>query len=266
MFRQFQTGWRTWRRRRILSRQPLAVVLWQGALAELPLLHGLPAHDLARLRQWVTLFLHSKHINAAGGLQLTDQMRVIIAAQACLLILNLDLDYYDGWVEIIVYPDAFVPNHEVVDADGVVHQVQTPLSGQAWLGGPVILSWADASKQYTMPGDNVVIHEFAHKLDMLNGDANGFPPLHPEMNRSAWSTAFGAAFEDFQGRLNTGEDSEIDPYAAESPGEFFAVMSEVFFEKPLAIKQNYPAVYTQLALFYRQDPALRAEAAYKTNI
>ena len=246
-----------WRRRRILLRHPLNDALWQDVLADLRLLQGLTTEDLKRLRQWVTLFLHAKRINAAGGLLLTDKMRLIIAAQACLLILNLDLDYYAGWVEIIVYPDAFVPDHEVMDTSGVVHHVQAPLSGQAWLGGPVILSWADASKQHTTPGDNVVIHEFAHKLDMLNGDANGFPPLHAEMSRQTWSTVFSQAFEDFRGSVAADEDTEIDAYAAETPGEFFAVLSEAFFETPLAVLRAYPEAYTQLKLFYRQDPAQR---------
>jgi len=203
------------------------------------------------------LFLHEKQFSAAGGLVLTDEMRVMMAAQACVLILNLDLDYYDDWVEIIVYPDEFVPEHEYMDEAGIVHRVRAPLSGESWPHGPVILSWADAAGGEAAHGCSVVIHEFAHKLDMCNGEANGFPPLHADMRRSAWSTAFSAAYEDFCARVDAGEDTAIDPYAAENPAEFFAVMSEVFFTAPHTVQKTYPAVYRQLALFYRQDPLVR---------
>lgn len=246
-----------WRRRRILQRHALDDALWQDAISESRLLQGLTPQELERLRQWVTLFLHAKHLSAAGGLVLSERMRLSIALQACLPILHLDLDYYDGWEEIIVYPDEFVPEFEYMDEDGVVHHVQEPMSGEAWLGGPVILSWQDADGAHDVPGYNVVIHEFAHKLDMLNGDANGFPPLHADMNRQAWSTVFSAAFADFQRRVDAGEETAIDPYAAENPGEFFAVISEAFFETPLALLQQYPEAYAQLRLFYRQDPAQR---------
>jgi Mlc titration factor MtfA (ptsG expression regulator) len=253
MFRIFKD----WRRRRILQRHALDDALWQDAVAGLRLLRGLTAPELERLRRWVTLFLHAKHMSAAGGLVLSDRMRLSIALQACLPILNLDLDYYAGWEEIIVYPDEFVPEFDYMDEDGVVHHVQEPMSGEAWLSGPVILSWQDAESVHEVPGYNVVIHEFAHKLDMLNGDANGFPPLHADMNRQAWSAAFSTAFTDFQRRVAAGEETAIDPYAAESPGEFFAVISEAFFEMPLALQHSYPEAYAQLRLFYRQDPAQR---------
>lgn len=249
-------SFKAWRRRRILRRYALPDALWQAA-AGLPFLHGLAPDELHRLRDLTTLFLHAKQMSGAGGLVLTDAMRVTIAVQACLPILNLDLDYYDGWVEIIVYPDEFVPEYEYTDEDGLVHHMRAPMSGEAWLGGPVILSWHDAGRGYEVDGYNVVIHEFAHKLDMLNGDANGFPPLHAGMSRQAWSSAFGAAYENFCARVDAGEDTAIDPYAAETPGEFFAVLSEAFFEMPRLVQREYPEVYVQLSQFYRQDPAAR---------
>ncbi len=144
-----------------------------------------------------------------------------------------------------------------MDEDGIVHQVREPMSGESWLAGPVILSWADAALRDGGPAYNVVIHEFAHKLDMLNGDANGFPPLHPGMDHREWSVAFGAAYEDFRGRVERREPTAIDSYAAENPGEFFAVLSEVFFETPGVVLGEYPDVYRQLSAFYRQDPAAR---------
>ena len=247
--------YKNWRRRRILARHPLDTTLWQGVLVELRLLQGLTPQERQRLRDWVTLFLQRKQINAAGGLELTDGMRLTIAAQACLLILNLDPDMFDGWEEIIVYPEEFVPEFDELDEIGVMHHRRDIRSGEAWLGGPVVLAWADIAR--AVPGYNVVLHEFAHKLDMLNGDANGYPPLHANMNRQAWSAIFSSAFTDFQRRVAHGEATAIDPYAAEAPGEFFAVLSETFFELPQVLQQEYPEAYAQLALYYRQDPALR---------
>ncbi len=247
---------KAWGRRRTLKRQSLPDDVWRGVVARLTFLDGLTQDELVRLREWVVLFLHSKHFSAAGGLVLTNEMRVMIATQACILILNLDLDYYDGWVEIIVYPGEFIPEREYMDKAGIVHRVHEPMSGESWSAGPVILSWADVIG-HDVAGYSVVIHEFAHKLDMRNGEANGFPPLHDQMSRPAWSAAFGAAYSDFCAQVEAGVKTEIDPYAAEEPAEFFAVISEVFFGMPQTVQQTYPAVYQQLALFYCQDPLLR---------
>jgi len=228
-------------------------------LERYPFTRVLSTEERARLRERVILFLHEKSIVGAGGLVVRDGMRMSIAAQACMLILNLDLEYYRGWVEVIVYPDEFVAEYDYVDEDGIAHHVEAPMTGESWLEGPVILSWADAELRGEEPGYNVVIHEFAHKLDMLNGDANGFPPLHPGMDREAWPRAFGAAYDDFCRRVARGEPSAIDAYAAEHPSEFFAVLSEAFFETPAAVRAEYRDVYRQLAAFYRQDPAARQE-------
>ena len=252
-------SFKRWRRNRILKRTALDPGRWQAVVDRYPFVRALSAEERARLRDWVVLFLNEKSVQGAGGLALREEMRVCIAAQACMLILNLDLDYYRGWVEVIVYPDEFVAEYEYVDEDGVAHHVAEPMTGESWLEGPVILSWADAENRGGGTGYNVVIHEFAHKLDMLNGDANGFPPLHPGMDRGGWSRAFGAAFETFRTRVERGEQTEIDPYAAENPGEFFAVMSEAFFEIPRAVLAGYRDVYRQLAAFYRQDPVARLE-------
>jgi Mlc titration factor MtfA (ptsG expression regulator) len=245
-----------WRRARILRRPAFDENLWLEILARYPFLQSLPDADRIRLRESVTLFLHDKSIHGAGGLEMRDEIRVSIAAQACILILNLTPDYYRGWVEVIVYPDEFVAGYEFIDEDGVAHVVHEPMSGESWLHGPVILSWADA-RQTGYAGYNVVIHEFAHKLDMLNGDANGFPPLHSDMSREAWSRAFVAAYEDFCARVERGEHSALDPYAAENPAEFFAVTSEAFFDAPQVVQSAYPEIYRELSFFYRQDPAAR---------
>lgn len=253
-----------WRRRRIIARAPFDAVLWHETLRRLPFLHGLNADERARLRETVILFLHHKSLHGAAGLQLDAGMQLMIAAQACILVLNLDIDFYAGWTEIIVYPDEFVPLVEYTDEAGVVHTSREPRSGEAWLQGPVILSWADVAP--AADGVNVVIHEFAHKLDMLNGDANGYPPLHKGMSRESWTSAFAAAYADFCRRDDAGEEVAIDPYAAESPAEFFAVMSEAFFQMPSAVNAAYPQVYAQLKAFYRQDPAARVAMGLRDPI
>ena len=252
-------AFRIWRRERILKRSSLDEKTWRSVLGRYPFTRSLSAEERARLRDLVVLFLHEKSIVGAGGLAVRDEMRMCIAAQACMLILNLDLDYYRGWVEVIVYPGEFVADYDYVDEHGVSHHVEQPMSGESWLAGPVILSWEDAQLRGGETGYNVVIHEFAHKLDMLNGDANGFPPLHSGMDRGSWSGAFNAAYEDFRRRVDRGEPSGVDPYAAENPAEFFAVLSEAFFETPGAVRSEYGEVYRQLASFYRQDPATRLE-------
>ncbi len=141
-----------------------------------------------------------------------------------------------------------------MDAAGVVHQTNAVLAGEAWGRGPVILSWADVLKIGQQPGHNVVIHEMAHKLDMLNGDANGFPPLHRRMDRHQWWQVFSSAWDRLQDEKRAGAELPIDPYALESPAEFFAVASEQFFEEPATLRQHLPDVYRQLEQFYRQHP------------
>ncbi len=247
---------KAWGRRRARSKA-WNEALWQSVVSRFSFLRSLNADERNRLRELTRQFLETKQMNGAAGLELSVEMRLVIAAQACLPVLNLGLAYYRDWVEVIVYPGDFVPEREYMDKDGLVHSVREPMQGEAWLKGSVILSW-EAAETESGEGVNVVIHEFAHKIDMLNGKANGFPPLHAEMSRTEWVGAFSRAYEDFCARVGAGEDTAIDPYAAESPAEFFAVLSEVFFEAPSRLVHSYPKVYRQLAAFYRQDPAARA--------
>lgn len=243
------------RRARIPERQ------WKDCLAQLPLLSGLSRSELHRLRELSSLFLYEKTINGARGFAVTDEMRHLIAVQASLLILNLDLDYYTGWREIIVYPDSFIVHHEEVDEIGLVHKNRRALGGESWSHGPVIISWADAlpnSGQHKhRQGGNVILHEFAHKLDMLNGEANGMPPLHRDMDRERWTRSFFHAYEQLAHQLEYEHQTMIDPYAAESPAEFFAVLTEHFFEAPERVQRSFPDVYVELGQFYRQDPLAR---------
>jgi len=251
---------RRWRRARVLKSAALPDALWDEAIAALPFLDRYTDEELARLRDVVVLFLDAKGIVGARGHVVTPRQRVVIAIQACVLILNLDLALYEGFENVIVYPDEFVPGWDWEDEAGVVHKRDEPLAGEAMPRGPVVLSWPDveASADWEATGMNLVIHEFAHKLDMLEGgDANGCPPLPAGMSRKEWRQALNAAYDDFCARQDRGEDTEIDPYASESPAEFFAVLSEVFFADPRLLAHEYPDVYRQLAQFYRQDLASR---------
>jgi len=248
-----------WRQAKKLCRGRIALKLWDQVVAD-ALAHFHLSHDeLHRLRELASLFLQRKSISGASGLQVDDYQRVVIASQACLIILNLDLDYYDGWYEVIVYPDSFYVEMSQQDEIGLVHEQRVLLGGEAWGTGPVILSWHDArpGNHIHGKGSNVIVHEFAHKLDMLNGVANGMPPLHRDMKREAWTGAFSHTFENLLRQIERHHHTVIDPYGAENPAEFFAVISEEFFEVPERVRQFYPDVYHQLQLFYRQDPLAR---------
>lgn len=230
---------------------------WKRCTEGLEPFQGLNFIDTERLRDLASLFLLEKPVTGAAGLVVDEDMAVTIAACASLPILNLSLDWYEDWHQVILYPDSFITEHEEVDEAGVVHTPRRVLSGEAWEQGPLILSWADVMDRY--PGANVVIHECAHKLDMRNGAANGMPPLHRDMSREAWTRTFMTAFDGLNQRLDHGLHTALDPYAAESPGEFFAVTSEAFFEAPESLWNEYPLVYSQLTQFYRQDPLRRSE-------
>ena len=264
-------GWFRSRPRKAI--RPIAPALWRRVTASWLFMRGLGEDDNERLRRLSERFLASKHFSGTHGLEVSETMQVDIAAQASILVLELGLEWYEGWSEIVVYPAQFAPEREVVDEAGVVHLTNDPMSGEAWLGGPVILSYEDvamtADEEMRVAGYNVVIHEFAHKLDMRNGDPNGFPPLHAGMSSKDWKSALAAAYEDFCARVAAAEALPerrmqaaldalpMDPYAAESAAEFFAVASEAFFETPEQLAPAYPPMYGQLRLFYRQDPQAR---------
>ena len=244
---------RSWRRRRILARTRLDADLWRRVTAAMLFLRGLSQDEMARLRELSILFLAEKEMHGAQGLLLTDDVRLSIAVQACLPVLNLGLDWYEGWVGVIVYPGEFRVRKEEMDEHGVVHTIDEGLSGEAWPGGPVVLSWQDAGMLEA--GYNVVIHEFAHKLHMLHGDDEGFPVPAPDMDAAAWVVTLERAYARFCAEVDSGGPTIIDEYAAEHPAEFFAVMSETFFTDSAILARDYPELYAQLAQYYRQDPA-----------
>ncbi len=248
MIRRLLDWWRQHRSPPILIEE----TQWQDAEYALPFLDRLTPDERQRLRELAGEFIATKQWHGAHGMPLSAAMQLSIALQACLPILNLGLTWYRGWIGIVVYPGDFVIPRQIADADGVVHEYDDPVLGEAWEDGPVLLSWFDNLDEI---GDvSIVIHEFAHKLDMSNGAVDGLPALHTDMSHTDWIDAFSSAYADFCRRIDAGEATEIDPYAAEHPSEFFAVASEVFFEAPELLIEEYPAVYRQLALFFRQDP------------
>ncbi len=233
---------------------------WRQYLLSAPLLQPPNPPERARLRRLAAEFLAHKTISGAGGIKLDKAERLHIAAHACLLILRLDLEYYAGFREVIVYPDAFMVEYEEEEDDtGLIHRIRHPLAGEAWEQGPVILAWNEITPD-TCPhtsGASIILHEFAHKLDMLSGTANGMPPTRPEISRKHWTRALTAAYQDLRASLEERDSGAIDPYAAENPAEFFAVLTEIFFATPGMLRDHYPDVYKQFCRFYRQDPAAR---------
>jgi Mlc titration factor MtfA (ptsG expression regulator) len=251
--------YKRWRRSRYLRNHLVSAAKFSLALGRVPACHGLDKTARDRLRQLATLFLHEKAFHAVGDAEVDPQDRLLIAVNACLPILNLGIDAYDGWATVIVYPDKFLVDYEEEDEAGIVHSGRDLRTGEAWDRGPLVISLRDVHAQSEWEGYNVVIHECAHQLDMRNGAPDGLPPLHRGMSASDWIEAFTQAYEDMHARISRDEETPLDEYAAESPAECFAVFSEYFFEAPPRLRGEYPAVYDQLTQFYRQDPAARLE-------
>jgi Mlc titration factor MtfA (ptsG expression regulator) len=253
--------------------------LWDQVAPGLPCIGRLPPEEASRLRGLAGQLLARKEMSAAGELELTAAMQVAIAMQACLPILNLGLDWYRGWSSIVVYPSEFVVPRSFADEDGVVHEYDDAITGEAWEGGPLLLSWEDAQRTTTDSGAaySVVIHEFVHKIDLLDGAADGVPPfsreLHPGLDTKRWNDVLADAFERFLAELDLieselpegvepdGEEADryyahlpFDPYAAQDEAEFFAVSSEAFFIEPQLLQRAFPYWYALLAEFFRQDP------------
>ncbi|MBM7335579.1 zinc-dependent peptidase [Alloalcanivorax marinus] len=245
---------RKWLEDRKLSRLPVSREQWEQAVAPWPVAARYQGPDRERLYDAALRFLLRKELASGGGFELNDAQRLLIATMAVVPVLELGLDWYDGWYTVIVYEDTFVTPDGGMDEFGVVHEEGRALAGEAWLQGPVILSWGDILQASSEDGYNVVLHELAHKLDMLDDGPNGAPPLHPGMDRQRWHEVFTNAWQALQGAEQRGE-AFLDPYALEDPGEFFAVATESFFESPDYLRGVLPEVYDQLALFYRQRPS-----------
>ncbi len=242
---------------RTLERRAIPQPLWDLTLARFPFLVQPDETAAARLRTMATLFLAEKEFTGAGGVVVDDAMAVAIAAQACLPVLNLGLDQYDGFVGIVVHADVVVARRRMEDEAGIVHEYDEELAGEAMHGGPVMLSWRDVDEagDSADAGYNVVIHEFAHVLDMRNGGADGVPVLPTRSAEREWVDVLEAEYDAFCARVDDGEETLLDPYAAEAPEELFAVASEAFFVAAGSFRAEHPRLYALLSGFYRQDPA-----------
>jgi MtfA peptidase len=247
--------WRAWRRHRLMNRHAIDDDLWRHVLHDSPLFDRLSVEEQTRLRELTVLFLADKRFFGAHDLDVDAYMCTSVAARACLLLLGLDLAYYGGWRTIILYPSGFVAQRAVEDEIGVVHTGLEELDGESMYGGALVLNWEEAIPRRDDLEMDVVLHEFAHKLDERTGDINGLPPLHGDMAVADWASIFSEAYDRFQTWVDEGAALPFDEYAATDPAEFFAVVTETFFLRPAELLDRLPEVYDQLARFYRQDPA-----------
>lgn len=249
--------WRLQRRRLKLGGQPFPAA-WRTILRRrVAIYQRLPVDLQRQLRALIQVFVAEKAFIGCAGLSIDDEIRVTIAAQACLLQLNRrSAELFPQCRQVLVYPAAFVVERNEGGDAGLVHAQRRALLGESWSQGQVILSWADSAAGAADPADgsNVVIHEFAHQLDQLKGAANGAPPLPSRARHARWAAVMNREFAELRTRADQGLPALLDPYAASEPAEFFAVASEVFFERPVALAAAHPALYQELAAYYRVDP------------
>ncbi len=215
-----------------------------------------------RLKLWnlIKIFVVEKNFEGCAGLEITDEIRLTIAAQACLLLLNLhENTFYEKLATILVYPAGFEFDNETYEGNGIVSEEKMPVLGLSYSLGVISLSWADAESGAKRPGDgsNVVFHEFAHQLDLLDNAMNGAPVLNSRSMYRDWARVLGAEFEELRKDVAEGIPSIISSYGATKPAEFFAVVTELFFERPVQLKRTHPALYEEFRQYYEQDPATR---------
>ena len=231
--------------------------LWRRIVDDSDLFDGLDAAARARVRTMAARFIAEKKFFGARGFCIDDTVRAAIAAQACRLVVNLGFDSLDACRTVIVYEEGFVAQREVEDEDGIVHTGHEELAGEAAQGGAVVLAWDDAIPRRNEPAyfpTNVVIHEFAHKLDELSGHLNGLPPLPDGMSDGRWPKTFSAAYAELCDMVERDLEPPIDDYAASDPAEFFAVAVETFFTGPDILADGFPQVYALLTELFREDP------------
>lgn len=248
-------AWKRRKRRRTLRQAPFPEA-WRATLRRnVPLYPLLPPQLKPELEGHINVFLHEKNFEGAAGLEITDELRVTIAAHACMLLLNRPPTYYPQLHSIIVYPAAYVAKR--VSREGHFesegHEVRL---GEAWHHGAVVLSWNEVlhTARDRDHGHNVGLHEFAHQLDFENGASDGLPVLGNASHYLSWARVMSAEFAAFQRRVARGRESVLDEYGAFDPGEFFAVATEAFFEKPQQLQQKHPRLYAELRRFYCLDP------------
>lgn len=253
MFSIFKGG----RRRRL--RAQLFCEEWKSIVQRnLPIFSRLSPADQAELLGHVQVFLAEKHFEGCGGLELTDEIRVTIAAQACLLLLHRETDYYPELVTILVYPSAYIAHEDRYLGGNIWEQGEDDRLGHTGRRmGSLVLAWDAAKRGAADPADgaNLVLHEFAHQLDFEDSQTDGAPALNTRAEYLAWARVMSREFQQLQTADETGTETVLDTYGAKNPAEFFAVATEAFFERPRALRAKQPDLYTQFAAFYRQDPA-----------
>ena len=223
-----------------------------------PLFERLPRDDQAELLGHVQVFLAEKHFEGCGGQKITDEVRVTIAAQACVLLLHRDADYYPRLTSILVYPNAYVLPDERALGGGLWEEVEHAVDGHTQEGlRAVVLTWDAVARGASdlRDGHNLVLHEFAHQLDFEDGSTDGAPWLDSRQQYRTWARVLSGEFEAFRAATDAGEPTLLDEYGATDPAEFFAVATEFFFERAHELRAKHPALYEQLQQFYRQDPA-----------
>ncbi len=230
---------------------------WSWIMAKtVPIYARLSELDKSELRSLIQVFLAEKVFEGCAGQEITDEIRVTIAAQACLLLLRRDADVYPKLVTILVYPSAYVSTMPRHSPQGIVSEGPEGRLGEAWTAGVVVLSWDDVKlgASDVRDGHNVVFHEFAHQLDTEDGSADGAPVLPRRDLYSAWARVLGEEYDELRKAAQTGKKSVLDTYGATEPAEFFAVATEAFFEKPVPLKKKHPELYEELKTYYGQDP------------
>lgn len=252
------------RRRRRFEKLPFPAA-WLSILQERVPYYRLLSHDeQTELRKLIRVFLAEKKFEGCGGLEITDEVRVTIAAQACILLLNREHDYYAGLHSVLVYPSSYLAPSKFVDPVGVVHEGDEGRLGEAWLRGAIILSWDDVRRDSVdfQDGRNVTLHEFAHQLDQQDGTFDGAPRLEKSSHYRSWARVLMKEYEALGEAADRGQVTLIDQYGATDPAEFFAVITEAFFESPKALKEKHPELYAELEKFFHQDPLARLEKAH----
>ena len=249
-------------RRAALRARPLPEPWRALVAANVPYVATLSPADRTELEGHVQVFLAEKKFEGCGGLELTDEIRVTIASQACLLLLHRDTDYFPDLDVILVYPHAYVAKTSAYFAGGVSVADQQARLGQS-AAGVVVLAWDAVRRGATdvHDGHNVTLHEFAHQLDQEDGSADGAPVLGTRAMYTAWAHVLGDEFAHLVDDVDKHRRTDIDAYGATNPAEFFAVVTEMFFERPEPLRRRHPQLYEQLALFYRQDPAARSRVS-----
>lgn len=251
------SGWWKRRRRRRLLETPVDSE-WEGILRQnVRQFSLLSREERDRLLTATRIFLAEKNWEGCGGQKLTDEIRVTISGHACLMLLGWEGEYFDRLKTILVYPDSYVAPHRQSFGTNTVLEWSSIRLGEAWYGGPVIISWAGVPRlgHEAEAGLNVVIHEFAHVLDMLDTHADGVPPMHSRADQELWKSVLEEEYERLVEDAETGRAPVLDEYGAESHSEFFAVSTECFFEQPVELASFHPRLYDVLSRFYRQDPA-----------